>query len=39
MSINSEALGRMDFSDVADGNLPPVHPGEIFERTFCVRWA
>ena len=34
MSINSETLGRMDFSDVADGYLPPVHPGEILREDF-----
>lgn len=34
MSINSDALGDMDFSDVADGSLPPVHPGEILREEF-----
>ena len=34
MSINSDALGDMDFADVADGSLPPVHPGEILREEF-----
>jgi addiction module HigA family antidote len=34
MSINSEVLNEIDFSDVADGSLPPVHPGEILREEF-----
>lgn len=29
MSISIDELRNMDFSDVADGNIDPVHPGEI----------
>ena len=34
MSIRCEELGHMDFADVADGLLPPVHPGEILREEF-----
>jgi antitoxin HigA-1 len=34
MSIDCEALGRMDFSDVADVSLMPVHPWEILREEF-----
>ena len=31
MAIAAENLSRMDFSDVADGDLEPVPPGEVDE--------
>jgi len=34
MAIAAEDLSRMDFSDVADGDLEPVPPGEILAREF-----
>ena len=34
MSTMSDDLGRMDFSDVAEGRLPPVHPGDILHDDF-----
>jgi len=34
MSIAIEELGNADFSDIADGSLPPVHPGEILLEDF-----
>jgi len=34
MAIAVEDLGQLDFSDVADGDLAPVPPGEILAREF-----
>ena len=34
MSIRCEELAHMDFADVAEGLLPPVHPGEILREEF-----
>jgi addiction module HigA family antidote len=34
MAIAAESLSRMDFSDVADGDLEPVPPGEVLAREF-----
>ena len=36
MSIHVDQLGRMDFSDVATGELDPVHPGEILLQEFLI---
>ena len=34
MSIHVDQIGKTDFSDVADGELEPVHPGEILLQDF-----
>lgn len=34
MAIAVEDLSRLDFSDIADGDLEPVPPGEILAREF-----
>jgi addiction module HigA family antidote len=37
MTIRTEELESMDFSDVAEGGkLPPIHPGEILREEFLV---
>ncbi len=34
MSIHVDQLEKMDFTDIADGDLAPVHPGEILLHEF-----
>jgi antitoxin HigA-1 len=34
MGIRVEDLGNLDFSDMADGQLPPIHPGEVLLEDF-----
>ncbi len=36
MTIRIEELQDMDFSDVSEGRLHPVHPGEILREEFLV---
>ncbi len=36
MTIRIEELEGMDFSDVSEGKLHPIHPGEILREEFLV---
>lgn len=36
MSINISDIGKMDFSDISDGQDAPVHPGEILKEDYLL---
>ena len=36
MSIDINDIGKMDFSDISDGQEAPIHPGEILKEDYLI---